>query len=251
MNLDGKRVVLTGGAGGLGSAIARRLSLAGARVWLLDLDETRGKALAAEISADCPDDRIRFTRCDLQVRSEIDAVLDGVQATWEGTDVLINNAAIYPSKAFTDYTIDEYRQVHQVNVEAAVVASRRVVAHMRAASWGRIINISSITFFGGFANLAPYVMSKGSLIGLTRALATELGPDGITVNAISPGAFPTAAEGIHPDPEQYARFVIDQQAIKRRGTPADVANLVGFLVSDESGFITGQNINCDGGWFMR
>src|SRR5690606_24191611 len=102
--------------------------------------------------------------------------------------------------------------------------------------------------YGGWANLFPYVVSKGGLIGLTRALSRELGPYGITVNAISPGAFPTAAEAIHPDPEGYTKFVLEHQALKRRGTPDDIANLTMFLASDVSSFITGQTINIDGGW---
>jgi 3-oxoacyl-[acyl-carrier protein] reductase len=117
--------------------------------------------------------------------------------------------------------------------------------------WGRIVNIASITFYGGWANLMPYVVSKGSLVGLTRSLARELGQYGINVNAISPGAFPTDAEKIHPDPEGYTRFVLDHQSIKRRGSPRDIAEALLFLVSDRSAFITGQTLNVDGGWVMH
>jgi NAD(P)-dependent dehydrogenase (short-subunit alcohol dehydrogenase family) len=141
--------------------------------------------------------------------------------------------------------------VQRINVEAAVVCIQAVLPGMKAAGKGRIINVSSITFYGGWANLFPYVVSKGGLVGLTRALSRELGPHGITVNAISPGAFPTAAEEIHPDPEGYTRFVLDHQALKRRGTPDDIANLAMFLASDASSFITGQTINIDGGWVMK
>jgi NAD(P)-dependent dehydrogenase (short-subunit alcohol dehydrogenase family) len=99
--------------------------------------------------------------------------------------------------------------------------------------------------------LLDYVASKGGVIGFTRALATELGPEGITVNAISPGAFPTDAEKIHPDPEGYNQWVLDQQSLKRRGTPQDIGNLVVFLASDASSFVTGQTIVIDGGWAMH
>jgi 3-oxoacyl-[acyl-carrier protein] reductase len=121
---------------------------------------------------------------------------------------------------------------------------------MRAQGWGRVINVTSITLTGGWENLAPYVQSKGALLGLTRAWAREFGKWGITVNAIAPGAFPTDAEKIHPDPEAYVKFVMDHQAIKRRGTPHDIAATILFLASQSAGFITGQNIAVDGGWNM-
>src|SRR3546814_5471438 len=104
---------------------------------------------------------------------------------------------------------------------------------MRARGWGRIVNIASVTFYGGWALLSPYVASKGALVGLTRAWAREFGPDGVTVNAIAPGAFPTDAEKIHPDPEGYTRFVLDHQAVKRRGTPDDIAEALAFLARSE------------------
>jgi NAD(P)-dependent dehydrogenase (short-subunit alcohol dehydrogenase family) len=103
----------------------------------------------------------------------------------------------------------------------------------------------------GMAELSAYVGSKGALIGMARVWARELGPFGITVNIVSPGAFQTAAETIHPDPEGYSRFVISQQAIKRRGDPVEFTKLVAFLLSDEAGFITGQNIRIDGGWVTQ
>ena len=99
--------------------------------------------------------------------------------------------------------------------------------------------------------LLDYVSSKGGIIGFTRALGRELGPEGITVNAISPGAFPTDAEKIHPNPEQYNQWILDQQSLKRRGTPEDIGNLAVFLASDASSFITGQTIEIDGGWAMH
>jgi NAD(P)-dependent dehydrogenase (short-subunit alcohol dehydrogenase family) len=99
--------------------------------------------------------------------------------------------------------------------------------------------------------LLDYVSSKGGVVGFTRALAHEVGPDGITVNAIAPGAFPTDAEKIHPDPEGYNSWVLEQQCLQRRGTPDDIGNLVVFLSSDASSFITGQTVAIDGGWAMH
>ena len=122
---------------------------------------------------------------------------------------------------------------------------------MRAQGWGRIVNIASVTVLWRLGQSRPYVASKAALVGLTRAWAREFGPYGITVNAIAPGAFPTDAEKIHPDPEGYTRFVLDRQALKRRGRPDDIAQALLFLTSDRAGFITGQTLNVDGGWVMQ
>lgn len=111
-------------------------------------------------------------------------------------------------------------------------------------------DISSITFFVGFENLIHYVSSKG-VVGFTRALPREVGPQGIRVNAIAPGAFPTRAEEIHPDPEALNRMILERQALKRRGRPEDIANAVTFLAGDASSFITGQTLLVDGGWYMH
>jgi NAD(P)-dependent dehydrogenase (short-subunit alcohol dehydrogenase family) len=165
--------------------------------------------------------------------------------------VVINNAAIYPSKPFEDYTIEEHQAVQRINVDAGIVAVQAALPGMRDQGFGRIINVSSITLSGGWANLSPYVASKMALVGLTRAWAREFGPYGVTVNAIAPGAFPTDAEKIHPDPEGYNRMVLDAQAIKRRGTAQDIANAIAFFASDESGFVTGQTLHVNGGWTMN
>ena len=135
-----------------------------------------------------------------------------------------------------------------VNAKGCFLCARALSEGLRASPHGRIVNVSSITFLRGSEQLAAYVTSKGAVIGLTRALARELGPDGVTVNAIAPGAFPTDAEKIHPDLDAYERFVLEQQCIKRRGRPEDVGQLVAFLAGDGASFISGQTIVIDGGW---
>lgn len=252
MNVDGRKIVITGAAGGLGSAMVRGLADAGADVYVLDIDDASAQALVNEVCAQSEGrNQATYLRCDLNDLVGTGKLVAGLAGDMGGIDVLVNNAAIYPSKPFEDYGIEEYQNVQRVNVEAAVVCVRAALPSMKRAGRGRIINIASITVYGGWANLFPYVVSKGGLIGMTRALARELGPHGITVNAVSPGAFPTAAEEIHPDPEGYRQFVLDHQSLKRRGTPDDIANLIKFLASDASSFITGQTINIDGGWIMN
>jgi NAD(P)-dependent dehydrogenase (short-subunit alcohol dehydrogenase family) len=166
-------------------------------------------------------------------------------------DILVNNAAIYPIRPWTEIREEEWDEVLAVNLKGYFLCARAVFPHMKARGHGRIINVASITFFIGFANLLDYVSSKGGVVGFTRTLAREVGPEKITVNAVSPGAFPTDAEKIHPNPDEYNRWVLDQQSIKRRGTPEDVGNLAAFLASDAASFITGQTIEIDGGWAMH
>jgi 3-oxoacyl-[acyl-carrier protein] reductase len=249
LSVAGRTVLYTGAAGGLGTETTLAFLGAGATVVAVDnnpekvaqLKEQAGRAGHA---------RLVLRSYDL---SDLAGLKKGLLATSDevgGFDIVINNAAIYPSKPFEDFTIEEFQAVQRVNVDAGIVCVQVALPHMRAQSFGRIINIASVTLSGGWALLAPYVQSKAALVGLARAWAREFGPYGITANAIAPGAFPTDAEKIHPDPEGYNRFILDRQAIKRRGHPRDIANALMFLASTEAGFITGQTLNVDGGWWM-
>ena len=250
MRFAGTTVVVTGAAGGLGSAMAAAFAAEGGRVAIVDLPASRGAGVAETINSGDPPGSAFFVPCDLADLDHAGAVIRELCAA-EGAGVLVNNAAVVPRKPVAEYSVAEWQGVQRVNVDAAFVCAQAVLPAMRAAGTGRIVNVSSITFFGGLAFLAPYVTSKGALVGLTRALARECGPDGITVNAVAPGAFPTAAEDIHPDPAGYTAYVLDQQAVKRRGRPADVASAVLFLCAPESSFITGQLLCVDGGWVMH
>lgn len=250
MSVANKTILYTGAAGGLGTETTLQFLRAGGRVVAIDnnhqkienlLNESRVAGLAG----------LTMCEADLANLEELRVRLENMSDQIGGFDIVINNAAIYPSKPFEEYSIKEHQAVQRVNVDSAIVCVQIALPHMRQQGWGRIINIASVTAYGGWVNLSPYVQSKGALIGLTRAWAREFGPYGVTVNALSPGAFPTDAEKIHPDPESYARFVLDHQAVKRRGTPRDFANALMFLSSEESGFITGQTLNVDGGWVMN
>jgi 3-oxoacyl-[acyl-carrier protein] reductase len=250
MSVAGRTILYTGAAGGLGLPTTLAFLARGATVIAVDHDPMKMAALRDAVPAV---DRARLdaVAANLSDLAAWRAALDAAVVRTGGIDVVINNAAIYPSKPFEDYSIEEHQAVQRVNVDAGIVAVQATLPGMKARGWGRIVNIASVTMYGGWALLSPYVASKGALLGLTRAWAREFGPDGITVNALSPGAFPTDAEAIHPDPDAYRRFVLDHQAIKRRGTPADIAATLAFLVSDEAGFITGQTLNVDGGWIMQ
>jgi 3-oxoacyl-[acyl-carrier protein] reductase len=247
-SLAGRTVLYTGAAGGLGLQTTLSLLRTGARVVAIDNDAAKVAALREAASGL---EGLTVGTLDLGDLAALRAGLEALSTEVGGFDVVINNAAIYPSKPFVDYSIEEIQRVQRINVDAGIVCVQVALPHMQAAGRGRIINVTSVTLSGGWAELAPYVQSKGALLGLTRAWAREFGKDGITVNAISPGAFPTDAEKIHADFAAYEKRIYDHQAIQRRGAPEDIANLVMFLASDAASFITGQAINIDGGWWMN
>ncbi|MET3899711.1 3-oxoacyl-[acyl-carrier protein] reductase [Devosia sp. UYZn731] len=248
-SLAGKTVLYTGAAGGLGLETTLHLLQTGARVIAIDNDDAKIAALRAA-AAEQGLDGLAIHKLDLSDLEGLRGALQAIADEIGGFDVVINNAAIYPSKKFEDYTLAEMQRVQTINVDAGIVCVQVALPFMKAKGWGRIINMSSITRSGGWSDLTPYVQSKAALVGLARAWAREFGAYGITVNAIAPGAFPTDAEKIHPDLVAYEKRIIDSQAIKRRGNSNDIANALMFLASDAASFITGQTINVDGGWIM-
>jgi 3-oxoacyl-[acyl-carrier protein] reductase len=247
--LPGKVAIVTGAGGALGAGTAQGLAQAGAAVALVDRNWAAAQAVAQEINQ--AGGQALALDCDVAESSAVEAMVQGVIAAFGGVDILVNNAAIYPARPWTEIQEAEWDRVFAVNIKGYYLCARAVYPSMRARGGGKIINLSSITFFlGKWANLLDYVSTKGAVVGFTKALARELGPENIQVNCIAPGAFPTAAEKIHPDPAGYNRFVLENQAIKRRGRPADIANAVLFFASPLSDFITGQSLLVDGGWAM-
>ena len=247
--LDGRVAVVTGGGGGLGEGICANLAAAGAAVAVADLTFEKAEARAAQVRA--AGGTAVAVELDVATRASVEAMARTVIGELGGIDVLVNNAAIYPRRPWTEITEEEWDSVLATNLKGYFLCARACVPSMVERGGGRIVNLSSVTIYGGWSHLLDYVSSKGGIVSFTRALAREIGPEGVNVNAIAPGAFPTDAEKIHPDPEGYEAFVLENQAIKRRGTPDDIGNLVVFLASDAASFITGQMIAIDGGWVMR
>lgn len=247
--LTDKVAVITGGGGALGAGIAQGLAQAGAAIVVADVKVDAAQVVASRIQQQ--GGRALAISCDVADSQSVAAMVEQTVATFGGVDILVNNAAIYPARPWAEISEAEWDRVFAVNIKGYYLCARAVYPSMQARGGGAIVNISSITFFlGKWDRLLDYVSTKGAVVGFTKALARELGPEGIRVNCIAPGAFPTDAEKIHPDPEGYNRFVLENQAIKRRGTPMDMAKAVLFFASDLSDFVTGQSLLVDGGWAM-
>jgi NAD(P)-dependent dehydrogenase (short-subunit alcohol dehydrogenase family) len=247
--LDGRSVIVTGGARGIGRHYAQALAAEGARVMIADIAD--GAALAAEIAARHGHNAIASATFDV---SEEDAVRRVVAETIERfgkIDVLVNNAALFaplPPVACTDIDAALWDRVMAVNVRGPFLMVKHVVPHMAAQGYGKIINIGSGTAYKGLPSMLHYVTSKGAITAFTRALSRELGEKGIRVNTLAPGLVmsDTILEN-RAHIEQARSAVIQSRALRRDETPEDLLGALVFLASAESDFITGQTIAVDGG----
>lgn len=241
--------LVTGAGGAIGGAIAIRLAADGHPVAVVDIE-----LAAATATVDLIEERGGIglaIRCDLRHEDEIVAASEKSERELGPIDVLVNNAAVFPSGPFVDVTVEELDDTMRVNQRAYFICAQLAARSMIDSGGGAIVNIASITWHGGWADISAYVATKGAIVALTRALATELGSHEIRVNAVAPGAFPTAAERAQQlDIGAYEKRVLESQALPRRGTLEELAAAVAFLAGPEASFITGQTLNVDGGWIM-
>ena len=237
-SLGGKVAIVTGGAQGIGAAIASGLEAEGATVVVADLNAPEG-GIQADVASE--EDVSRMVEEALELHGRI--------------DVLVNNAGLYASlemRAFTEIPLEEWNRVMEVNVASMFLTSRAVVPVMREQGSGKIVNISSGTPFRGVPFLLHYVTSKGAIVALTRALAKELGKDSIHVNCVAPGF--TMSDGVkaHPEVVEALRDVsIASRTIQRDQVPEDVVGAVVFLCSPAADFVTGQTLVIDGGQYFH
>jgi NAD(P)-dependent dehydrogenase (short-subunit alcohol dehydrogenase family) len=236
--LENRVAIVTGAAQGIGKAIADKLAEEGATVVVADAN-----AEGAERAA--PADGMGMG-VDVSSEDEVKRMVDETVSRYGRLDVLVNNAAIVPFVAWDDVDFAEWRRIMAVNLDGAFLCCHYGHKPMREAGYGRIVNIASNVVLAGTPNLAPYVASKGGVLGFTRALAREIGKHGITVNAVAPGL--TETEGVLASPHAEAfEFVQMLQCIPRRGVASDIAPAVAFLASEEAGWVTGQLLVADAG----
>lgn len=246
---SGKVAVITGAAAGIGRAYAVRMVREGAEVAVVDLNAA--DQTMAEIKA--IGGRAIAYRCDVSSPEAVARLGDEVEREFGRCDILVNNAGIFPSCRFEDLTLDEWHRMLAINLDSVFLMCKRFVPGMRERKWGRVINMASNSFGQVAPGLTHYIASKGGVIGFTRALASELGAEGITVNAIGPGF--TRTEGTLNRPpnfrghtsEQLYGILAERQAIPRPPTPEDMAGMMSFLASSDADLITAQTMYVDGG----
>ncbi len=248
MLLNDKAALVTGAAAGIGAGVAELFAQNGARVALLDVNGAGAEGRAAglrEKGGEAFAIQADVRNCEL-----LQAAVDETVSRFGAIDILINNAGIYPRQPFLDITEQQWDDMQAVNLKAIFQLSKFVLPHMIRKRSGHIVNISSVTFFVGPVNLAHYVASKGGVVGLTRALAREIGEYGIHVNCITPGAVETEGEkSLNPTREQIDA-IVERQSFRRRILPIDIARVCLFLSSELCSGMTGQTLNVDGGWVL-
>ncbi len=243
--LEGRIVIVTGGSQGIGEACARRLVRDGAKVALWDVNDAAGQALAEELGGP---GRALYLHCDVSSKTQVDAALAATTAALGTVDGLVNNAGIFKAADFLDITEADWDAVIAVNLKGSFLVGQAVARGMVAAGRGAIVNMSSVNGTLAIPSIASYNASKGAINQLTRVMALSFADKGVRVNAVAPGTIATelARAAVLTSDEAKARIMM-RTPMRRLGEPSEIADVVAFLLSDASSYVTGEIVVVDGG----
>ena len=239
--LTGRVCIVTGGAQGIGEACVRRFAREGALVVIADIDDAKGKPLAGEL-------RASYVHCDVGDKAQVDALVRHAVALHGRIDVLVSNAGIFKAADFLDVTEADFDAVLRVNLKGSFLVGQAVAREMAKTGGGAIVNMSSVNGAVAIPNIASYNVSKGGINQLTRVMALALADIGIRVNAVAPGTIATdlAARAVLTSDEAKQK-IMSRTPLKRLGTPGEIADVVAFLASDATSYMTGEIVVVDGG----
>lgn len=249
-DLSGKSAIITGGSKGLGLAMAAGLASAGASVILVNRNAAEGRQAANELSELYSTKAVSFA-ADITVKSEADAAAQLAMDTFGKIDILINSAGINIRGAIDEVTPEDFAKVMEVNVTGTWLTSRAVTPYMKTNNSGKIINLASTLGLVGLANRTPYASSKGAVVQMTRALALELAPFNINVNAICPGPFLTEMNLPISESDEAKKFVVGATALGRWANLREIQGAAIFLASDAASYMVGSMLTVDGGWTAK
>jgi NAD(P)-dependent dehydrogenase (short-subunit alcohol dehydrogenase family) len=249
-DLTNKTAIVTGGSKGLGLAMAEGLASAGAKILIISINEKEGKAAAEKIVKEYKTKAIAIS-ATVTSEEEMQKAVETTIKEFGVIDILINNAGINIRGPIDELSYDDFKKVQQTNVDGTWLPSKAVVPQMKKQKSGRIINLASTLGVVGLANRTPYATSKGAVVQMTRALALELAPFNITVNAICPGPFLTDMNIPIKDDENTKKFIVGAVALERWGELKEIQGAAIYLASAASSYTTGSLITVDGGWTAR
>lgn len=244
-NFDNINILITGASGGIGTSLSKVFSSTKANLFLLGSSDEKISSLQEELPSR---DNIRFFTVDLSQRENVNNFCDSIIEEFGGISVVINNAGITQDSLFMRMSDSVWDKVFAINLDASMAIIRKFIRGMIKNKWGRIVNISSVVASTGNPGQSNYVASKGALNGLTKSLALEVATRGVTVNCISPGFIDTAMTAKLNDDQRSK--IIEKIPMGRMGVGDDISSLALFLASNESSYITGQNIHVNGGMFL-
>jgi len=244
-NFENINILITGASGGIGTSLSKAFSSTSANLFLLGSSDEKISMLREELPYK---ENIRFFTVDLSKRENVNNFCDSIIDEFGGISVVINNAGITQDSLFMRMSDSAWDEVFAINLDASMAIIRKFIRGMIKNKWGRIVNISSVVASTGNSGQSNYVASKGALNGLTKSLALEVATRGVTVNCISPGFIDTAMTAKLNDDQRSK--IIEKIPMGRMGAGGDISSLALFLASNESSYITGQNIHVNGGMFL-